>query len=148
VIALKQPALAVGAVIFNPEDKILLLRQQKWNDEYVIPGGHVEWGERLEDALRREISEETGLEIYDIKLLALKENVSGLGYHEKKHFILLDYVCRTDSFTVTLDEETQAYAWVGLDELDNYKLNQFTRSLLLEMEDRESPKRVEILYDY
>lgn len=114
----------------------------------MIPGGHVEWGERLEDALRREISEETGLEIYDIKLLALKENVSGLGYHEKKHFILLDYVCRTDSFTVTLDEETQAYAWVGLDELDNYKLNQFTRSLLLEMEDRESPKRVEILYDY
>ncbi|MFY9526813.1 MAG: NUDIX domain-containing protein, partial [Limnochordia bacterium] len=107
---MKQPALAVGAVIFNPEDKILLLRQQKWNDEYVIPGGHVEWGERLEDALRREISEETGLEIYDIKLLALKENVSGLGYHEKKHFILLDYVCRTDSFTVTLDEETQAYA--------------------------------------
>ena len=93
-------------------------------------------------------SEETGLEIYDIKLLALKETSRALVTMRRSILSCLDYVCRTDSFTVTLDEETQAYAWVGLDELDNYKLNQFTRSLLLEMKDRESPKRVEILYDY
>ena len=54
------PEPTVGGIIFNPENEILLVRSRKSKDLYVIPGGHIELGEAMEDALRREIFEETG----------------------------------------------------------------------------------------
>jgi len=56
---MKYPELTVSALIYNPQDQILLCRSHKWDDRYSIPGGHVEYGETLEEALRREIDEET-----------------------------------------------------------------------------------------
>ncbi len=58
---MKYPVPVVGAVIINPDNKILLCKSHKWNDEYVIPGGHIELGEKMEEALEREILEEDGL---------------------------------------------------------------------------------------
>ena len=60
------PEPTVGALIFNQADKILLIKSHKWHNQYVVPGGHIELGETMEDALRREIEEETGLSIHDI----------------------------------------------------------------------------------
>ncbi len=57
----KYPDPTVGALIFNPEDKVLICKSHKWNDQYVIPGGHIELGEKMEDALKLEVLEETGL---------------------------------------------------------------------------------------
>lgn len=61
------PEPTVGALIFNAEGKLFLMKSHKWHDEYVIPGGHIELGETAEEALRREIKEETALDIYDIE---------------------------------------------------------------------------------
>jgi hypothetical protein len=44
------PEPTVGAFIFNAEGKLLLLESHKWPGRYVVPGGHVELGERLEEA--------------------------------------------------------------------------------------------------
>lgn len=146
---MKYPELAVGAIIFNQENKVLLLKSHKWDDEYVIPGGHVEWGEKMEDALRREILEETGLEIYDLELVGLKENVYTTGTQERKHFIFVDFACRTDSSQVTLNEEAEEYIWIGMDEIEDHELNKFTRALLKELMNKAaSTKKVEIIYDY
>lgn len=49
------------------------MKSHKWIGKYVIPGGHVELGERIEDALKREIKEETGLDIYDIEFICFQE---------------------------------------------------------------------------
>lgn len=57
------PEPTCGALIFNPAGKIFLMKSYKWKDKYVIPGGHVELGEKIADALKREIKEETGLDI-------------------------------------------------------------------------------------
>lgn len=46
------PEPTVGALIFNPEGKVLLMKSHKWHHKYVLPGGHVELGEKLEEALR------------------------------------------------------------------------------------------------
>jgi len=57
------PEPIAGALIFDSRGKIFLTKSHKWHDKYVIPGGHIGLGERAVDALRREIKEETGLEI-------------------------------------------------------------------------------------
>lgn len=146
---MKYPEPTVGAVIFNPDNKILLCKSHKWNNKYVIPGGHIELGEKMEDALRREILEETGLEIYDLKLISLKESVYSDTFHEDKHFIFIDYQCKTDSSEVRLNEEAEEYRWVGLSEIDNYELGGFTRPLLLRLRvGKGSPNSTEIFYGY
>jgi len=146
---MKYPEPTVGAIIFNPDNKILLCKSHKWNNKYVIPGGHIELGEKMEDALKREIFEETGLEIYDIKLISLKESVFSNTFHEGKHFIFIDYICKTDSYEVTLNDEAEEYEWVDLKEIDNYELGGFVKSLLMELQNsKESQNKTEIFYGY
>ena len=69
----KYPEPTVGALIFNSDGKIFLMKSHKWRDKYVIPGGRVELGERIEDALKREIKEETGLKIHDVEFICFQE---------------------------------------------------------------------------
>ncbi len=146
---MKYPEPTVGAIIFNPDNKILLCKSHKWNNKYVIPGGHIELGEKMEEALKREILEETGLEIYDIKLISLKESVFSDTFHKGKHFIFIDYTCRTNSYEVTLNDEAEEYEWVDLREIDNYELGGFVKSLLMELKNsKESQNKVEIFYGY
>ncbi|MTI47913.1 MAG: NUDIX domain-containing protein [Firmicutes bacterium] len=146
---MKYPEPTVGAVIFNPDNKILLCKSHKWNNEYVIPGGHIELGEKMEDALKREILEETGLEIYDIELISLKESVFSDTFHEEKHFIFIDYRCKTNSYEVTLNDEAQEFEWVDLNDIENYKLGGFTEPLLMKIRNKdESKDRTEIFYNY
>jgi len=143
----KYPEPTVGAVIFNPEGKILLCKSHKWGNKYVIPGGHIELGEKMEDALKREIFEETGLHIYDIKLIGIKESIYSDTFYEKKHFIFIDYLCKTDTSVVTLNDEAESYEWVDLNEIENYDLGGFTKDLLLKIK-YDSQDYVKIFYKY
>lgn len=145
----KYPEPTVGAVIFNPEGKVLLCKSQKWNDQYVIPGGHIELGEEMEKALKREVLEETGLHIYDIKLISLKESIYSSTFHERKHFIFIDYQCKTNSSNVELNDEADDYEWVDLKEIENYNLGGFVKELLLRLKNKEEARnKVEIFYNY
>lgn len=146
---MKYPEPTVGAIIFNPDNKILLCKSHKWNNQYIIPGGHIELGEGMEEALKREILEETGLQIYDIQLISIKESVNNKSFHEKKHFIFIDYICKTDSYNVILNEEAQDYKWVDLKDIDNYDLGGFVKSLLIELKNKEKLEyKTEIFYSY
>jgi ADP-ribose pyrophosphatase YjhB (NUDIX family) len=50
------PEPTVGALILGPDGRLLLMRSHKWrNNHVVVPGGRIELGERMEDALRREV---------------------------------------------------------------------------------------------
>src|SRR3989338_10893667 len=110
------PEPTVGAVMVNPEGKIFLMKSPKWKGKYVIPGGHIELGESMEEALHREIKEETGLDIHDLHFLCFHEFIFDDAFAKKKHFIFFDYVCKTDSDKVTLNEEGQSYIWVDPEE--------------------------------
>ncbi len=141
------PKPVVGAVIYNPEGKVLICRAEKWGNKYIIPGGHIEEGEKMEDALQREILEETGLHIYDIQLISLKENIPSKRYHKNKHFIFIDFVCKTESSKVALNEEAQEYRWIDLKEIEQYDLCSFTKELLMEIRDRDKEEnKVNIFY--
>lgn len=142
------PEVTVGAVIFNNENKLLLCKSHKWNNQYVIPGGHIELGESMEAALRREIREETALEIYDIKLVGIKECIYSDTFYEKRHFIFMDYVCRTSKDKVTLNEEAEEYVWITMEEMGRYDLGGFTRDLLQNIKERDRDRLIEIFYNY
>ena len=103
----------------------------------------------MEEALRREIQEETGLNIYDIKLISLKESIYSDKFHQKKHFIFIDYICRTYSNDVILNDEAEEYEWIDLKEIENYDLGGFTKELLMLLRDSEGSKNmVEVFYNY
>ena len=55
-----KPEVVVGALIFK-DGKLLLISSPKWKGKYIIPGGHVELGEKLVDALKREVRKKRGL---------------------------------------------------------------------------------------
>src|SRR5208282_4636934 len=60
------PVCTVGALIFNRDNQVLMIRTQKWSNLWGIPGGKIKPGEPSVEALRREIREETSLEIGEI----------------------------------------------------------------------------------
>ena len=105
----KYPEPTVGALIFNQGGKVFLMTSPKWKGKYVIPGGHIELGETIEQALKREIKEETNLDIFDIKFITLQEFIFGEEFHKKKHFIFLDYACKTEDTEVILDKIGRAH---------------------------------------
>jgi len=133
------PEPTVGALIFNPEGKLFLMRSHKWKGKWVVPGGHIELGERMEDALRREVKEETSLDIYDIQFLCFQEFIYDERFWKRSHFIFFDYACRTDSAEVQLNEEAEEYIWVTVDEALTLPVEHYTTVAIREyLKQRES----------
>ena len=125
------PEAAVGALIVNEKEEILLVRSYKWGTKYTVPGGHIELGERSEAAVKREIKEEVGLIVEPVKLLLVQEAIYPADYIKHEHYIFLDYLCRTSSSGVKLDgEEIQEYIWTNLSDALQLGLESFTRNLV------------------
>jgi nucleoside triphosphatase len=120
------PEPTVGALIINPDGKMLLMKTHKFRGSYVVPGGHIELGERMELALKREVKEETGLDVYDIRFLCFQEFVYDEVFWKKRHFIYFDFCCRTDSTEVILNDEAQEYLWVEPDEAFGLEIDGYT----------------------
>ena len=112
VIIKENPRVVVAGLIKN-KNKILLCRSSKWSDLWVVPGGGIEYGETIEEAIKREIKEETGLDVEFEKILFVQELIEPKDYCKKKHLISLECICSTRNDTVTLDnKELQDYKWV------------------------------------
>jgi len=124
------PEPTVGAIIFNPEGRIFLMKSHKWKGKYVVPGGHIELGERIEDALIREVKEETNLAIFDIEFVCFQEFVYDESFWKKRHFIFFDYACKTRSEQVILNGEAEEYVWVSLAQAQQLPLDQYTATAI------------------
>jgi nucleoside triphosphatase len=125
------PEPTVGALIVNNEGKILLARSHKWFDKYTLPGGHIEVGESMVDAVRREVKEEVGLDVEVVEMLLVHEAIFAPEFYKKKHFIFIDFCCKSKEQRVKLDnDEIQDYIWVYPGAAYNLKLDSFTRKTL------------------
>ena len=110
---------------------MLLVRTDKWSGKWGIPGGKIEYGESAENALRREIAEETKLVISDIEFVLTQDCIESEEFYRPEHFILLNYTCRLSGESdVTLNEEAQAFRWVNESEALQLDINEPTRILL------------------
>ena len=131
---ISHPICTVGAAIFNEADEVLMIRTQKWSNLWGIPGGKTKYGETSPDALRREIKEETNLDIADIKFVLVQDCIHSKEFYREAHFVLLNYTCRVHGRTeVKLNEEAQEFRWVSVGEALGMNLNQPTRVLLEEV---------------
>ena len=127
----KYPEPTVGALILNGEGKMLLVKSHKWGDRYTIAGGHVEVGETLVEALKREIMEEVGLKICDVRLLMTQEAIFSPEFYRRRHFIFFDFVCRCDDNHVVVDgDEIQGYLWEEPRDALGKTLDSFTRRMV------------------
>jgi nucleoside triphosphatase len=125
------PEPTVGALIVNPEGKILLAKSHKWFDKYTLPGGHIEVGESMVDAVKREVKEEVGLDVEVVEMLLVQEAIFTEEFYKKKHFIFIDFYCRSKDQEVKLDQkEIQDYIWVYPGAAYNLKLDSFTRKTI------------------
>lgn len=111
--------VAVGGIIeyagsdATKEKQILLVKTHKWGGQYSVIGGKVRRSERLDEALVREIKEETGLVAQVGEHLATFDQIKNSGYYVPGvQHIFVDKVIRVGSKRVQLNEEAQAYVWM------------------------------------
>lgn len=125
------PVATVGALIFNPNGHMLMVRTHKWSDLWGIPGGKIHRGESCEDALKREVYEETALKINRIHFEIIQECVDSEEFYKPAHFLLLNYSAHVKEWeSVKLNDEAQEFRWVSPDEALKLALNTPTRILI------------------
>ena len=113
------PELCVGAVVVR-QGSILLIRRGSPPGEglWSVPGGRVQRGESLVDAVRRELQEETGLD---------GEVGDAVGWTEligrRRHYVIVDYrVTVAPDAVPTAGSDAADAAWVAFDDLENWDL--------------------------
>jgi ADP-ribose pyrophosphatase YjhB (NUDIX family) len=109
------PRVTVGALIFNPKGELFLMKSPKWENQYICPGGHIEFNEKLPETVIREIKEETNLDVTDIKFVCVLEFINPKDFCKKnKHFVGIQFSCNViGSQKVRLDKkEGRRYIWI------------------------------------
>jgi phosphoglycolate phosphatase-like HAD superfamily hydrolase/8-oxo-dGTP pyrophosphatase MutT (NUDIX family) len=135
-----RPIVTVGALIYDDTGRVLMVHTQKWSHLWGIPGGKIKLGESSIDALRRELREETGLEVDRIEFVLAQDCIYSTEFYRRAHFVLLNYVSRrVGANPVVLNEEAQEYRWMEPREALKMPLNQPTRILLEAVLKRELP---------
>jgi phosphoglycolate phosphatase-like HAD superfamily hydrolase/ADP-ribose pyrophosphatase YjhB (NUDIX family) len=138
------PLATVGALIFNAQNDVLMIRTHKWSGKWGIPGGKIKRGEKSETALRRELKEETGLNITDIEFVLVQDCINSKEFYRDAHFVLLNYTCRAVAKKprVVLNEEAREFQWLPLAAARKLNLNQPTKILLDAVMNKISEGRV------
>ena len=127
----RYPEPTVGALVLHGSGQILLVKSYKWRNLLSVPGGHIEVGELVMDAVQREVKEEVGLDVEPKKLLLIQEAIYPKNFTLHKHFIFLDYLCLTTSKDVKLDNrEIQGHIWIDPEEALKEELEEYTRNLI------------------
>lgn len=119
----QRPFLAVSAAILR-DGKVLVVRRARKPalGVYTLPGGVVEAGETLHEAVEREVREETGLRIAPVALAGHREVIvhDGDGRVER-HFVILCFAARWVAGEPALNEELDDARWVAPTELPGFK---------------------------
>jgi len=124
--------VAVKAII-QYEGKVLILKRSEYDSVnaflWEFPGGRIHFGEELQDALSREVKEETGL------IVSVGETLFATNCEicETRHCVIILYLCKLEEGTISLSEEHTEYIWA-----DRLQLQEFLHKPILEDLDRSS----------
>jgi len=120
----ERPVVGVGGVVIE-DGRALLIRRghPPLEGEWSIPGGTLEVGEALLDAVQRELAEETGIEVRVGDLIEVFERIfPDKKGHPKYHFVILDYLCEMRGGTLAAGSDALEFAWAREEELVKFDL--------------------------
>ena len=124
------PRVTVGALIVK-DGCVLMTRSPKWHGKYILPGGHVEFGETREDAVKREVREETGLIVDDVEFIECCEVIDSPEFWKPgKHFVGSNFLCHVVGGELSLNEELSNPCWCSLADALKLDLVAVTRHTL------------------
>jgi len=125
-----RPLCTVGALVVNPKAEVLIVRTTKWRGSWGVPGGKLDWGESLQEALLREFREEVALDLQQVRFALLQEAILDSQFHVPAHFVLVNYYAFSANTEVVPNEEIVEWAWLPPEQALRYPLNNFTERLV------------------
>jgi 8-oxo-dGTP diphosphatase len=129
----ERPMVGVGGVVIA-KGRALLIRRggPPLEGQWSIPGGMLEVGETLLEGVRRELLEETGIEVRVGELIDVFEriNLDGDG-KTRYHFVVLDYLCEAVSGEARAGSDVTDVAWAAPSDLANYSLSETATRVIL-----------------
>jgi len=127
-----RPILGVGAIIVQ-RNRVLLVERARspLKGYWSLPGGVLETGELLEDGIKREVPEETGLTVKPVRIVEVFERIlrDARGAAEY-HYVLIDYLCRVTGGKLAPADDVSRAEWVACNGLSRYKITEGTRPVV------------------
>lgn len=128
----KRPMVGVGAILFR-RDRVLMAQRGKdplkgW---WSLPGGALELGESLKDAICREVLEETGLEVSPLGVLEIFERI--MRDHQgvpEYHYVLIDYICKVTGGQLCPGDDVDQVEWVRRADLPKLQITEGTLAVI------------------
>lgn len=128
----KRPIVGVGGIVLDG-NRVLLVRRAKepLKGRWSIPGGAVEVGEELHDAVRRELREETGLDVEVLDVVEVLDRIQRTpDGRVQYHYVLIDYLCRPIGGELCARSDVCEAAWVSPAKLAAYELSPKTIAVI------------------
>ena len=128
----ERPVLGVGAIILRRNSILLVERgRSPLKGQWSLPGGVLESGETLEEGVRREILEETGLTVRPLFVHEIFERIMrDAEGRPEYHYVLVDYVCKVVSGDLLPADDVSKVRWVPRRELPDYPLTEGTLEVI------------------
>ena len=126
------PVVGVGAVVVRDGRALIVKRaHEPRKGEWSLPGGLLELGESLQDAVRREIKEETHLDVTVGPIIETfdrvhRDDAGRIRYH----FVIVDFVCWSNSGEPQPGSDADGVAWVRAHEIDDYAVNAHAKAVI------------------
>ena len=129
--------IAVGAVVEDGNDNVLLVKHVPerggiWQGKWICPGGKLELGESIEDGIRREVKEETHLDVELKTPIQPFERIEKSGDGIELHVLYIDYLAEVAGGDLQPDDDVGEAIWVNKGALSNilHELHEDTIKLL------------------
>ncbi len=121
------PLVGVGAVVVH-QGRVLLVQRgtEPMKGQWSLPGGLIELGELLSEAVAREVLEETGLVVEPLELVELLDRIHREDERVRYHYVIADYLCRVVGGALFAASDADAVQWAGPAEWDALRLDPLT----------------------
>jgi ADP-ribose pyrophosphatase YjhB (NUDIX family) len=115
------PLVGVGAVVVE-QGRVLLVQRgtEPAKGQWSIPGGLIDVGESLREAVAREVLEETGLVVEPVELIELLDRIHRDGDRVRYHYVIADYLCRVVGGRLLAASDADAVRWVERPEWNSH----------------------------